>query len=230
MRKPASTVISAHGSAAAVSQARLRTLCCLLDGRARTATELARAVGVAVVVEDAQLAALLEQRWLRVAAAGRRRYYALRDAEAAIRVRAMAGAVPQALFVPNTPAALRTARTCYDHMAGTWAVALHARLLALRWLRSPATGGADCSVTRAGVAGLLDLGIDVGALQQSHRRLAYPCLDWSERRPHVGGALGAALLLQFVQRGWVVRVAGSRALDVTRAGRQAMRTRFRIGV
>ncbi|TAN05184.1 MAG: transcriptional regulator [Rhodanobacteraceae bacterium] len=220
--------MQAGGVAAAADPARLRTLCCLLDGRARTAAELARAAGVTAVAQDAQLAALLEQRLLRVAATGRRRYYALRDAETAQRVRALAGAVRQAPFVPRTPVPLRAARTCYDHMAGTWAVALGARLLRMRWLRPPATAGADCSVTPAGVTGLRGLDIDVGALRRGHRRLAYPCLDWSERRPHIGGALGAALLCRFLQRGWVVRDTGSRALEVTRSGQQALRARFHV--
>ena len=122
---------------------------------------------------------------------------------------------PRDKFVPNTPKPLRAARTCYDHLAGTLGVALHDRLHELNWL-------SDYELTPQGTQGLEELGVDVAAIRTLRRRFACPCLDWSERRPHLGGALGAALLAVALKRKWVRKVPNSRALTVTAAGRREM--------
>jgi len=122
-------------------------------------------------------------------------------------------------FVPHTPNRLRNARTCYDHIAGTLGVALHDRLESAGWL-----SGYD--LTPAGSKAFEALGIDVAETRRLHRRFAFACLDWSERRSHLGGALGAALLKLALKKRWVTQELDSRALDVTSLGRREMRARF----
>ena len=138
----------------------------------------------------------------------------------------LAGGAREA-FVPNTPNHLRAARTCYDHIAGTMGVSLHDRFKALGWLSGDSkrvVNGYD--VTTAGTKGFAALGIDLEATQTLRRRFAYACVDWSERRPHLGGALGAAVLNIALKRKWVVQDLDSRALSVTSFGRREMLNRF----
>lgn len=132
------------------------------------------------------------------------------------------------IFVPRTPSRLRAARTCYDHMAGTVAVSLHDRFRELRWLSVSSAGDDGYDVTDAGKKAFDALGIDIEATRTLRRRFAFACLDWSERRPHVGGALGAALLKVALKRQWVVQDLDSRALSVTTTGRREMLTRFSL--
>lgn len=216
-------------AAAIAEPARTRMLCRLLDGHARTATELAIVAGVSPSTASTHLARLVDSRLVKVAAQGRHRYYSLHDADVAAALEALtvvAGS-PRARFEPNTPGRLREARTCYDHMAGSVAVALHDRLLALRWLKDGANSG-EYDVTRAGSEALGQLGVDVDAVRSQRRRFACACLDWSERRPHLAGALGAAVLARVLERGWLARDLDSRVLTVTRNGRRALRERFGI--
>jgi hypothetical protein len=127
----------------------------------------------------------------------------------------------------RTPSHLRVARSCYDHMAGALGVELHDRLMTLGWL-SPSGQREDYDVTPKGERALETLGIELDALRQSRRRFAFGCVDWSERRPHLGGALGAALLQLALDRRWVSRDRDSRALSVTAAGRRALMSSFGI--
>jgi DNA-binding transcriptional ArsR family regulator len=216
------------GIAAAIAEpARARMLCLLLDGHARTSTELATVAGVSASTASVHLAKLTERRLVKVLPQGRHRYYSLHDAHVAAALEALTvvAGEPRAAFVPNTPERLRVARTCYDHMAGTLAVRLHDRLFALRWL---SRGDDAYEVTRAGTEGLLGLGVDVDAARTSRRCFACGCLDWSERRPHLAGALGAGVLQTMLDRKWIVRDLDSRALEMTRAGQRAFRDRFGI--
>jgi hypothetical protein len=184
----------------------------LADGRARTARELGAAAGQAA----AALAALQRRHLVRVAGAGRHRYYAL----CAARV-----AAPDAgrKLVSAVLVRLRTVRTCYDHLGGSVAVTLFGWMLAADWL---CVADTDVVVTPTGIAGLGALGIDVAACRAAHRRFAYACLDWSERQPHLAGALGAALLEQLLACGWLVRAPAARALGVTAEGRRALAAHF----
>jgi hypothetical protein len=164
-----------------------------------------------------------------VFAQGKHRYYSLEGANVASALEALsvlAGGAREA-FVPNTPNHLRSARTCYDHIAGTMGVSLHDRFKALGWLSGDSkrvVNGYD--VTTAGTKGFAALGIDLEATQTLRRRFAYACVDWSERRPHLGGALGAAVLNIALKRKWVVQDLDSRALRVTSFGRREMLNRF----
>jgi DNA-binding transcriptional ArsR family regulator len=214
--------------AAAIGEpARARMLFSLADGRARTSTELAAVSEVSASTASAHLSRLKTARLVKVFAQGKHRYYSLDgtsvgDALEALSV--VAGRSHDAL-VPRTPPYLRAARTCYDHMAGAVAVALHDRFRALKWL-SPASAGNAYDLTPAGAKACDALGIDVDATRRLRRRFAFACVDWSERRPHIGGALGAALLKAALKKKWVAQHLDSRALDVTAAGQREMRARF----
>ncbi|EGH00977.1 MULTISPECIES: ArsR/SmtB family transcription factor [Pseudomonas syringae group genomosp. 2] len=197
--------------------ARSRMLCALLDGRARTATELAALADIGASSASGHFARLREQGLVEMLVQGRHRYYRLTNAQVAQALEALLlltqhSAVP---FKPNTPSASRQARTCYDHCAGEVAVKLHDALLKAGWLNEQ---GKDYVISERGVESLNALGIDVDAVRQQRRRLAYACLDWSERAPHIGGALGAALLELMLARGWVSRHLDSRALKLTAKG------------
>jgi DNA-binding transcriptional ArsR family regulator len=203
--------------------ARARMLYSLLDGRARTATELAAVADVTPSTTSAHLRRLEQQRLVKVVAQGKHRYFSLGGTHVATALEALsvlAGGTRPAL-APAAPDHLRAARTCYDHIAGTLGVRLHDRLQELRWLRTSSEGAYD--VTSAGVAGLEKLGVDVAATRALRRRFAAPCLDWSERRYHLAGALAAAVLAVTLQRKWVVRDLDSRALTVTAFGRRELR-------
>ena len=218
--------------AAAIGEpARARMLYCLMDGRARTSTELAIVAEVAPSTASAHLARLKEERLVKALTQGKHRYYSLDGPDVA---RALEGLSVLAggrrlSFAPSTPPALRAARTCYDHMGGTLAVALHDGLLAKGWLVEEAGGeGVTYQATGEGARALQELGVDVAASQGVRRRFAFGCLDWSERRPHVGGALGAALLGVALKRKWVLRELDSRALEITPHGQADLRNRFGI--
>ena len=129
-------------------------------------------------------------------------------------------------FVPVTPSHLRPARTCYDHMAGHLAVSLRDRFEKLNWLSTGDAGEDAYDLTEKGTKALATLGIDINALRSLRRRFAYACVDWSERRPHIGGALGGAILQVAVKNEWLVQNLDSRALTLTALGRRQMQARF----
>ncbi len=217
--------------AAAIGEpARARILYCLVDGNARTSTELAIVADVRPSTASTHLARLKEQRLVAMMTRGKHHYYRLQGPAVAAALEALsvvAGGSHDRL-VPSTPSRLRAARTCYDHMAGQLAVSLHDRFHKLGWLLIDGAQGNAYRLTDAGAHAFAQLGIDVGATLALRRRFACPCVDWSERRPHLGGALGAALLKVAVKRNWVVQDLDGRALRVTRTGRREMQTRFGI--
>jgi hypothetical protein len=129
--------------------------------------------------------------------------------------------------VPNTPNRLRVARTCYDHLAGTLGVSIRDRFEAKGWLLADRRAY-DLSPT--GIKAIETLGIDVEGARSLRRRFVYPCLDWSERRPHLGGALGAALLELFLRKKWVIQELDSRALSITGTGRRELLDRFGLKI
>src|SRR5262249_42681660 len=135
---------------------------------------------------------------------------------------------PRQQFTPTTPTRLRAARVCYDHMAGHLGVLLHDRFKQLKWLSGSGENSYD--LTLEGVKSVAGLGIDVDELRKLRRRFAYACLDWSERRPHIGGALGAALLQTAIKRKWVTQDLDSRAIRVTNTGRRELLARFGVDV
>ena len=220
--------------AAAIGEpARARMLYCLLDGRARTSTELAAMAEVTASTASAHLHRLKTERLVKMFIQGKHHYYGL-DGEhvaGALEALSVLAGGTRDIFVPRTPNRLRAARTCYDHIAGALGVALHDRFTALKWLSTHSNGGnPGYQLSSSGAKALAGVGIDIEATQALRRRFAYGCLDWSERQPHLGGALAAVFLNVALKRKWVMQELDSRALTITQFGRREMRVRFGLQV
>jgi DNA-binding transcriptional ArsR family regulator len=213
----------AAGASAIADPARAAMLDALLDGAPRSAGALAREAGVAASTASHHLGRLLDAGLIVVEPDGRRRAFRLARPEVAHALEALALVSPprtsRTLRRATRAEAERTARTCYDHLAGRLGVAvcdalLDAGAIAPDGERAFALGPAAGSAFAA-------LGV---AIPDARRRAyARPCLDWSERRPHLAGALGAAVADTMLEREWVIRVPGTRALRVTDAGRSGLR-------
>jgi DNA-binding transcriptional ArsR family regulator len=219
--------------AAAIGEpARARMLYSLVDGRARTSTELAMVAEVSPSTASVHLQRLIRSRLVRVRAQGKHRYYCLDgpNVAAALEALSVLAGTPNQPFVPNTPSGLRAARTCYDHIAGTLGVSLHDRFAELGWLSTGVGAEDDYELTASGAKALQAMGVDVDAMRALRRRFAFACVDWSERRPHIGGAVGAALLKVALKKRWVAQDLDSRILTVTAWGRREMSARFRLRI
>jgi DNA-binding transcriptional ArsR family regulator len=199
---------------------RAAMLVSLLDGCARTASELAAYAEVSPQVASNHLAKLLEGHLLTLETQGRHRYYRLASPEVARALEALAAiSRPSKHHVlSKVPRELQFARTCYDHLAGHLGVAVTAGLLGQKYLVEKSS---DYGLTLAGEQWFADFGIDVCVLKASRRSLARRCLDWSERRPHLAGALGAALFLRLQSLGWMAKKKG-RGVCLTGAGREGL--------
>jgi len=201
----------------------------LAGGESRPAGELAARAGVSAQTASNHLAKLIAGRILRVEQQGRWRYYCLAGADVGHAVEALAVVAPP---LPDPFAGdgmrgdarrLRDARTCYRHLAGRLGVALADALIAERWMEED---GRSYRLTAAGMRSLRALGIEVrGRPAQPEARR---CLDWTERRPHVAGSVGTALASLILDRGWVRRVRGTRAVIVTPTGRMQLRKVFNL--
>jgi DNA-binding transcriptional ArsR family regulator len=210
--------------------ARANILSALMGGRALTAGELARHAGVTAQTTSGHLARLTEAELIVMEKQGRHRYYRLASQEVAQAMQALmtvAASGPRRHHpVGPRDEALRTARTCYDHIAGRLALAL-VDALCKRGYVSLADGAGV--VTGEGARFFADFGLDLETDGPSRRTLCRTCLDWSERRPHLAGRLGAALLDRLLDLGWIARVPDSRALRITSAGQRGFAERFQIG-
>ena len=206
--------------------ARARMLFSLMDGHARTSTELAVVADVSTSTASAHLNRLKEERLVKVITQGKHRFYSLDGPKVARVLEGLSVLVdqPRRKFVPNTPTRLRAARVCYDHLAGSLGVSLHDRFKQLKWLSNTSEDAYE--LTAEGVKAFESLGVDVEETRKLRRRFAYACLDWSERRPHIGGALGSALLQTALKKKWVTRDLDSRAIRVTNTGRRELLARF----
>jgi DNA-binding transcriptional ArsR family regulator len=203
--------------------ARAAMLDLMMDGRAYTAGELAAAAGVAPQTASPHLARLVNEGFVAVERQGRHRYHRIAslDVVAALEGILVLSAATGRLRSrpgPRDPA-LREARVCYDHLAGEWGARLFAALVEQGTLA--ADKHAIIAPTQAGRAWFKAFGIDL-AEHAGKRPLCRACLDWSERKPHLGGWLGAALLTAFIDKGWLRRRSGSRALEITPPGRAAL--------
>lgn len=202
--------------------ARANMLSALFGGAALTASELALEAGVSLPTASSHLAKLTQGGLVRVASEGRHRYFALSGPEVASMLEAIAGVAaatgPRRVRPGPRDAAMREARVCYDHLAGEKGVALFDHLVRRGLLRHRDDAVA---LTSQGKDWFEAFGVDVAALSRARRPLCRACLDWSVRRSHLGGGLGAAMLETFVARGWARREKNSRVLAFTPRGRQA---------
>ena len=208
---------------------RAAMLTALMGGQALPAGELAAAAGLSPPAASAHLARLTDGGLLAVEREGRHRYYRLAGPGVASALESLASLVgqPSRLETPRTPhaRALRHARTCYDHLAGELGVAVAAALEA-RGLLAPGDGK-RLDVTVAGVAWFADVfGIDVDTLRPGRHGVACRCLDWTERRHHLAGPLGARMLQRCYDLGWLARTPRSRAVHLTENGREGLRKQF----
>ena len=225
----------AEVAALAGDPARAGMLHALMDGRALTATELARAAGITPQTASSHLARLTVAGLLSVEKQGRHRYHRLASPavaqmmESIMLVASRSAPARPRLSVGPRDAALRAARTCYDHLAGRLGVGLADALVAGGQVELGGDGGV---MTDAGMHLLHKLGIDVDPMvvrsARKGRVLCRPCLDWSERRPHLAGAVGAALCTLSFDNGWVRRMDGTRAVQVTPKGQRRFRELFGV--
>jgi DNA-binding transcriptional ArsR family regulator len=219
----------------------------LMDGTARPAGELTMIAGISPSAASGHFSRLVESGLLALEVSGRHRYYRIATPDIAIAIEALANLAQasaplreaaQAHRAPPRPASavpldMRYARTCYDHLAGELAVRLFDRMLTSKWLEvvpgaqgpqdgepagSKRPGPTALDATPQGINEFSRLGIDLTAQKARRRRFACTCIDWSERRPHLGGALGAAFLDACTEHGWLETTAKRRVMRVTPAG------------
>jgi DNA-binding transcriptional ArsR family regulator len=205
------------------SPARSAMVGCLLDGRAMTAGELARAAGVLPSTASEHLAQLVAAGLVTATSQGRHRYFTLASADTAEGLEALARIcprrAPRSLTASREDAALSFARICYDHLAGRLGVAILDAMLANDWLQSEGSGFA---VTGDSHRGFLMLGVDLDAAHSRRRVFARGCLDWTERRSHLAGALGAAVASGLLSQKWLERRERSRGVRVTPEGSEKL--------
>ena len=211
--------------------ARAQMLWQLLDGRALTATELAYHAGVSPQSASAHLGKLVAADLVAVERQGRHRYYCFARPEVAYALEALANLLPPAQTrraAEGPPTGLRYVRTCYDHLAGRVAVNICQALVQRDYLREE---GPEFILTSSGRAWFAAAGLAAADLTDTARRpLARPCLDWSERKRHLAGTLGAALLRQFLALGWMRNTAHARAIVITPAGQAALYERLGLRI
>ena len=210
--------------------ARAAMLHALMDGRAFTASELARVARVTPQTASGHLAKMVAANLVQVEPQGRHRYHRLATPAVAQMIESIMQVASSLELKRPAPvtgprdAALRAARTCYDHLAGQLGVELADALVAGGYVALTRDAGmvTDAGITLFGEIGMI--GMDAAALSAGHgkhgRLLCRPCLDWSERRPHLAGAVGAALCARAFDAGWIRRVEGTRGVTVTPAGRR----------
>jgi DNA-binding transcriptional ArsR family regulator len=243
---PSAEVDIAPAAALMADRARAAMLIALLDGRPLAASELARLASVSAPTASAHLAKLLDGGLVTAIRQGRHRYYQLGGHEVALAIEALSQIGPPApvrsLKQSRQAAALAEARTCYDHLAGRAGVLLLDGMLR-EGLLTEASGGlpgrgaastglaADMAsvrfqVTTSGVAALAPFGLKIDELRATRRRFAGACLDWTQRRPHLGGSLAAAITTRLFELGWIERGPRPRSVRITPEGREGLAATF----
>jgi DNA-binding transcriptional ArsR family regulator len=218
--------------------ARANMLQALMDGRAFTATELAKIAGVTAQTASGHLARLTAAGLLGVEKQGRHRYHRLatpaiaRMLESMMQVAAELETSRSRFTVGPKDVALRKARVCYDHFAGQLGVALTDAMVGRGYIELSQDAGL---LTESGIAFLADIGLDTAPMvarqtRRTGRVLCRPCLDWSERRPHLAGAVGAAICTHSFDHGWARRVDGARAVLITPKGQRVFRERLGVDI
>ena len=199
----------------------------LMSGEELPASELAARAGVSSPLASVHLARLLDGGLVSARRSGRQRLYRISQPEVAEAIEGLVRIAPgrraRTLRESHEGQAIQRARTCYDHLAGRLGVELTAALERDRMI-IPDDGG--YRLTADGERRLESLGLDIGAARARRRAFVRQCIDWTEHRPHLAGALGAAFAGRLFELGWVVRVPGTRALRVTQRGEQGLRAEF----
>lgn len=208
--------------------ARANMLTALLNGAALTASELALEANVTKQTASSHLNKLADAGLVAVEAQGRHRYYRLADADVAGLLETLMGVAARAKALRTRPGpkepALRHARLCYDHLAGDLGVALFDSFLKNKWM----VPGPEktFALTRLGRIKVQTFGVDIEELETGARPLCRACLDWSVRRHHLAGALGAAVLETIIERRWAAQRGQSRVLEFTKHGEAALKRTF----
>ncbi len=215
--------------------ARSAMLVTLMDGRALTATELADVAGITPQTASSHLGRMTEAGLLAVERQGRHRYHRLASTTVATMIESIMAVAAEPANLANRKvrtgprdAAMRRARSCYDHLAGSIAVAVADRMGERGYITDLADGG---ELSAEGIMFFRSIGVDIDtALNRTTARRLFcrPCLDWSERRPHIAGTVGAALLNACIEQGWMRRNDRSRIISITRAGALALNVNFGI--
>ncbi|MGI8413115.1 MAG: ArsR/SmtB family transcription factor [Solirubrobacteraceae bacterium] len=210
-----------------MSAHRATLLLALIGGRALPASELATRAGISRSLASSHLARLLDGGLVTVEQRGRQRHYRLASRRVAEVIEGMLTIAPArracGLRESTRGAAIRRARTCYDHLAGSLGVDLTDALQRQRLIE-----GAENAyrLTPSGHDRLEDLGLDIASLHGRRRTFARPCLDWTERRPHLAGALGAGIAERLLELQWLHRLPGTRAVQITDTGQHELRDQF----
>jgi len=219
--------------------ARAAILIASLDGRARTAGELAMIANISAQSASGHLSKLVDGGLLTVQSSGRHRYYSMARADVAHAIETLGSIATRPASWASRSGAVGTssrrlsaeiyvARSCYDHLAGRVAVEMTRALEESKVIR--ASGEREYELGRDGRSWFAELGVDVDGLRQTRRSFARRCLDWTERQPHLAGALGAAILARMVGLGWVVRGRETRVVRITHLGARELHARFGVVV
>jgi DNA-binding transcriptional ArsR family regulator len=210
---------------------RASILTSLMDGRFHTASELAYMAGIKPQTASFHLFKLVEGNLVKVEKQGRHRYYQLANDEVARLLELFLAISPppevRSLKQSSQVKLLQEARTCYDHLAGKLGVGITESMLSAGYLQKEEK---EFEITQKGKQFLIDFGIDIDELKRKRRSFSHACLDWSERRHHLGGALGNGLMRHFYELEWIVQVPSIRAVKVTDKGKQGFKNFFNLQV
>ncbi|KFM94449.1 winged helix-turn-helix domain-containing protein [Paenibacillus macerans] len=203
----------------------------LMDGRFHAAGELARMAGIQPQTASFHLAKMVDAGLIAVEKQGRHRYYGIRNPEVAQVMESLLSIAPpvkiKSLRQSAEEQALRKARTCYDHLAGNLGVSLTQSLVREGILLEGENG---FEVTKNGEAFFENFQIDLNRVKRKRRSFSHKCLDWSERRHHLAGALGHALLDRLLELNWVQRLPNTRAVKITPQGKAGLKETFALEV
>lgn len=209
--------------------ARANMLTALMSGKALTATELAREAGVTAQTASSHLTKLREGGLVGMRKQGRHKYFSLASEDVAHLLESLMGIASGAGHLRNRTGpkdeALRTARVCYNHLAGDMGTHLFDSLMHQGYLVSGTDG---LVLSGSGEAFVADLGVDLSALKKKRAPLCRECLDWSERRSHLAGSLGRALFHRFEELGWLKRDPNSRVVHFSQSGAAAFKEAFML--